>query len=586
MKNVSRLINIPVLIVGLILSTVITGVSGMNDRETTRKKVEYLAESKLSAVEVTIDDYTYLTESLGLVLQETRGSINDFDTLAESIFQNKTAINSIQLAPQGVVEYIYPEKGNEAGKINLFEEPDRRDEAIRARDTGETIIAGPFELRQGGIGIVARKPVYIIDESGEKTFWGFSIVVLNVDTILKEAGVDVLDDLGYAYKLTVTDAENKTIEVDSYGNVSKDAIQVDLQINQKAWKLELIPLSGWTHYLSYLSVFLLCLAITFLAALTQGYIRMYRELTEKLQKDNYKLYEESTSDVLTGIYNRRGGDECMQNLLEKENITSGVLIALDIDNFKHLNDVYGHEAGDEALKQLAVDMKKTFGDNAVYIRNGGDEFMIFLIEQRVTQCKDRIRWLAEEKHRFYFQNKKISFGISCGYMEYPEQAYTYREMSRLADTALYNVKMNGKKGCAQYGDFMTGKKRFQLSFSLTDFLSGMPGAMMIYRADAKEEILFANDGMVKLFDCKNLDEFLEYTNASFKKVVSPQDYERVEQEIWDQIEKNTEELSDYVEYNIITAKGVQKEVEDYGHLVRSKKDGDIFYVILNEKQKK
>ena len=84
---------------------------------------------------------------------------------------NYIMIRSIQLAPQGDVQYVYPLEGNEGAFGNIFEDPERATEAKKARDTGETTLAGPFELYQSGKGIVVRQPIYL-EENGENNFWG------------------------------------------------------------------------------------------------------------------------------------------------------------------------------------------------------------------------------------------------------------------------------------------------------------------------------------------------------------------------------------------------------------------------------
>ncbi len=76
-----------------------------------------------------------------------------------------TSIESIQLAPDGVVTDIYPAEGNEAGKIDLLHDKDRGEISCYARDNHTIITQGPFELKQGGYGIAVRNPVYLKDEN-------------------------------------------------------------------------------------------------------------------------------------------------------------------------------------------------------------------------------------------------------------------------------------------------------------------------------------------------------------------------------------------------------------------------------------
>ena len=113
------------------------------------------------------------------------------------------SIESIQLAPNGVVTDIYPAEGNESGKIDLLHDKDRGEISCYARDNHTLITQGPFELKQGGYGIAVRNPVYLKDENGQEYFWGFTIVILRVPDIFSDS-INALSDFGYKYKLSKT----------------------------------------------------------------------------------------------------------------------------------------------------------------------------------------------------------------------------------------------------------------------------------------------------------------------------------------------------------------------------------------------
>ena len=137
---------------------------------------------------------------------------------------------------------------------------------------------------------------------------------------------------------------------------------------------------------------------------------------------------------------------------------------------------------------------------------------------------------------------------------------------------------------------MSSIKRTRLGFSVRNIAAGIPGAFLVYRAHGDEEILFANDDLVRLFDCEGLDEFLELVHSSFKHFVHPDDIARVESEIWSQIraqqsaDDSAEYFDDYVEYRIVTKTGAVKHVFDLGRLVDNDTYGEIFYVFLRERR--
>ena len=117
------------------------------------------------------------------------------------------------------------------------------------------------------------------------------------------------------------------------------------------------------------------------------------------------------------------------------------------------------------------------------------------------------------------------------------------------------------------------------------FVDRMPGGFFAYRADEKEEIIYANQAMVRLLGCETLEEFRAQTGNSFRGLVHPQDLESVENSIREQIAHSSFDL-DYVEYRIITRDGQIRWIDDYGHFIRGKTVGDVFYVFAGDATEK
>ena len=91
-------------------------------------------------------------------------------------------------------------------------------------------------------------------------------------------------------------------------------------------------------------------------------------------------------------------------------------------------------------------------------------------------------------------------------------------------------------------------------------MDGMPGGVLVYRDDEKEEILYANSWLI------HMDDFMAVTGGSFKSLVHPRDVEKVEKDIERQISSGTN-VFDYVNYRIFTKEGTEKTVEEFGHLI-------------------
>lgn len=117
------------------------------------------------------------------------------------------------------------------------------------------------------------------------------------------------------------------------------------------------------------------------------------------------------------------------------------------------------------------------------------------------------------------------------------------------------------------------------------FMDEMPGGFLIYRADQGEEIIYANRGLLRIFQCETLEEFRAHTGNSFQGLVHPEDLKAVEESIQSQIEASQYDL-DYVEYRIRRKDGAIRWIEDYGHFAHSESAGDIFYVFLGDATEK
>lgn len=131
---------------------------------------------------------------------------------------------------------------------------------------------------------------------------------------------------------------------------------------------------------------------------------------------------------------------------------------------------------------------------------------------------------------------------------------------------------------AQAHDFISPDSYgFQSIYEIKEFIDKMPGGFFIYRADGNEDLLYANDAFIRIFQCKTLKEFREFTNNSFKGLVYHEDLEAVEQSILEQIAASQYDL-DHVEYRIVRKDGSIRWIDDYGHFIHSNIFGDIFYV--------
>ena len=512
-----------------------------------------------------------ITDALKQVLISENGEISQFDTIAENLISD--SIESVQLAPDGVVTDIYPAEGNEAGKIDLLHDKDRGRISCYARDNHTIITQGPFELKQGGYEIAVRNPVYLNDENGQEYFWGFTIVILRVPDIFSDS-IHALSGFGYEYRLSKTEtpwSDTYKIVYQSDGQMTQP-VSYDFTIGKENWTFEVTPESGWRNNTLIITVSTIFTAITLLLS---GLTRVW--LVSKENKNKFQIL--ARTDSLTGIYNRYGFDESAEKMMDKNPKAHFVAALLDIDDFKFINDIYGHAYGDKALKSLANSMKTFFPSDALLGRNGGDEFCILLQNHTCEDAKELLQQFTRLPKTFSYKGKEQSFNISLGYAEYPTFAASRSQLIRYADAALYAIKLRGKNGCMAYREGLQSGIRKQLGFAFKDVSEHLPGAFIIYRADKDDdELFYANHEFLHMTGYKDMDELFRLTNKRFRNLIREDEQKQIESSIWEQIDSGNE--NDYIHFHLRKADGSYLSVLDHGRIVESQQYGRVFYVLF------
>ncbi len=111
----------------------------------------------------------------------------------------------------------------------------------------------------------------------------------------------------------------------------------------------------------------------------------------------------------------------------------------------------------------------------------------------------------------------------------------------------------------------------------------IPGGFFVYKEDEKRELLFANHQVLKIYGCKNLEEFKELTGYTFQGMVHPDDFDNIQEDIDRQVaRKDNHHAMDHVIYRIIQKDGTVRWVDDYGHLSITEDFGAVFYVFIND----
>lgn len=193
-----------------------------------------------------------------------------------------------------------------------------------------------------------------------------------------------------------------------------------------------------------------------LPAITEKFDEIQQHMTDEVTKANAvisaltqqvkDLEEQTNLDALTKVYNRHALINYLNKLCSKKELPYTFhLLLLDIDDFKLINDTYGHLAGDKVLIYMSNILKKTLRDGDKIFRYGGEEFVIILNRVGNEQCRritSRIRALIEENQLIY-KGQKLKLTASIGTTRY-KPGDTPDTLIARADKALYRAKTTGK----------------------------------------------------------------------------------------------------------------------------------------------
>lgn len=187
-------------------------------------------------------------------------------------------------------------------------------------------------------------------------------------------------------------------------------------------------------------------------------VRLVGRITDidQMMKEKIKLQYQSRTDVLTGLLNKEAFKQGVLECWEKQGKTQGsVMVFIDIDNFKQLNDSLGHQSGDEALKKTADIIKKNFREGDLIGRFGGDEFVAFIPGITLKDFLKRAEKLRKDLRMEFHDitgGKKVCVSASIGFTHYEDGASSYEELLEEADKALYSAKEQGKDRYVMYHD--------------------------------------------------------------------------------------------------------------------------------------
>jgi len=421
-----------------------------------------LSRTQASILERRLSSAFTSAQILAFEVEHNDGDSRWFEEYANTLIKSIGGIESLQLAPDGIIQKIYPLKGNESAiGLDIISMPQLREEAMLAIKDKRLFALGPVPLVQGGVAVISRAPIFLYRGTQREVFWGLASAVIYVDNLLEATQLQQLKNEGYQYSLSRKHAgTNESIILSSTSAPLTDIqASTDLILPVGTWTLSISKTLGAqltarriTGYaISLLVAFLLSIALYAILIQPLRLRKLVKEKTTELQQLAYQ-------DPLTGLPNRRYLQDRLPSTLysNQKRKRISAFIYFDLDNFKRINDTIGHDVGDKVLALVADRLNKLKGRSDLVVRLGGDEFGILIgdINDQKEAETHANKILESIRAPLKMDSKEYILSTSLGIAMIPEHGYDLVTIMQNADMALYQAKSKGKNQFSFYTEKM------------------------------------------------------------------------------------------------------------------------------------
>ena len=419
--------------------------------EDNRNHRAYLLASKANDISDKLDMLIARVHVMEFMMMADDGEPEDFEVLAPLVLagwddSTREMVRNVALAPDGVVQYVYPLEGNEPLiGYNLWEAAAPSAEAVETLRKGRVHITPPIDLVQGGRGMNISLPVNI---PGQDESWGIAAIIVDTDKLIASFSLRDFIVHQVEYSLDFVNLHGEYENLVTSGEV-KFPVYYEFKTENMQWRL---AVSGTLGAASNFTIALLVMGVIAVSALLAANFANRHQ-----RKRMSEMFRElANTDSVTGcatrhfVYEKLVDQESGQWQLDGLNYS---LAILDVDHFKTVNDTYGHDVGDEVLQKIAAllmrSLAKNKGDCA--IRFGGDEFVLLYGNRTPEQMKDILQHVLTAVRGIQVDGRpEICVSVSIGGVhpsQMGEREATYKNMLCAADDKLYQAKNAGRNRC-------------------------------------------------------------------------------------------------------------------------------------------
>lgn len=457
LKNWHKEPRLTILLVGLVSAMLVIGATEIIADLAQQNQLERVRSqtlSKLSTLRARLEGEMHSTLHLtrGLtayVAIHPEVDSDEFTKLASEITFIGRNIRNIGLARNNKITHMFPLAGNEAALGLDYEKNEKQWPAVKkAIDLKGTVVAGPVELIQGGTAFVARTPIYtrpgvsgILDKH-KPQYWGITSIVIDMPRFFHSSGIHQNSN---EIEFAIRGADSLGAEGDMIIGHKKifephnEAVNQPVLLPNGSWQIAAIPKGGWQEaidplWLPRLSGWLIGVFIGILI----GALARAREINRSL----------ALHDHLTGLPNRRLLEDRLEQMIATSNRDqlSFAILYIDLDDFKQVNDQYGHKTGDGLLIEITHRMKSSVRNTDTVARIGGDEFIILISNAESRTEVQRVISLL--KHNLsgttMIEGHQVALQASIGVTFFPVDGLNLDELLKSADRQMYAEKSRSR----------------------------------------------------------------------------------------------------------------------------------------------